>query len=557
MKPQNPSFPTVPATDERQPLELGLNERSEGAPAWAAQAVAELEPQMFWKYIDRQDLETKLARKFSLSARHVLVTNGGDEGILYLMGHLPAGAPVFLPLPTFGLYKEQADCFPVEPMEIAPLKDLSLDMASLTSAVETRPAGMAVVVRPNNPTGEMISRDAVFRLLHSCRKQGTLLLLDEAYAEFADDDMVPELGNHSNLVILRTFSKAYGLAGLRIGYLLGKMIPKLKTRALPYNVASASLFFAGRAVDNDWEMKGYVEKVRKNRDGLFTWLKGLGLDVWESQANYLLLRLGERKATFVVNCLRAQGILVRSFTRAELNGCIRISIPSDMKRLQEALRRALDPQLLCLDVDGCLVDVRESFDAVVDAMVRAYTGEVIDRSEILELRAAGGFNDDILLSRELILRRGRDIPLEELVPVFRGFYFGDQDRPGLNLRERALIRPELLKRLQRDYKIALVTGRNRQELKPVFPLLALPEDTICITLDDVQRGKPDPEGVLLAAEKTGTMRIWMLGDNMDDILAAQNAGAIPIGVTRENRAALEDAGAAIVLDEINEMEDLL
>ncbi len=291
-------------------------------------------------------------------------------------------------------------------------------------------------------------------------------------------------------------------------------------------------------------------------DELFDWLDVKGVDASRRNGD-CCLSLGEHKARVLAGCLKVEGIEARGVNGEATPGMLCFSMSADPARLRAALMRALSPELLCLDVDGCLIDVRESFDAVVTRTVRAFTGQTIDRREILALRAAGGFNDDNMLALALIRERGGETTLQEVLPVFRRYYFGDDRDAGLHLQEKLLIRPELFESLQRTYSVALVTGRNREETALAMPMLRPLANTALVTVDDVARGKPDPEGILKAASMFGADRVWMLGDNKDDILAARAAGAVPIGVTSENRSALEEAGAAIVLNDINEIEVLL
>jgi len=542
-------------------LQLDRNERSEGAPTWARHLLSEMDDEILWSYRERGPLEAKLAVRFGLDPSQVLATNGGDEGIAYLFASHGEGGRLILPRPCYGFYREQARAHRLAVTEIAPAADLELDVDAIEEVVAKTEDALLIICRPNNPTGELIAYDRMLRLLELCRGRGTTLFLDEAYAELAEEDMVSALSVFPNLVILRTFSKAFGLAGLRVGCLLGpsEKIAALRGRALPYNIAAPSLVMAERALEEDAraEMRAYAEAVARQRDRLAGYLRKIGVAVNHSHANFLLLRLGRSRADLLQAGLSLHGLEVRRFTEPELSGCVRISIPSEAQHLHEVIDRVLSPELICLDVDGCLIDTRDSFDAVVAATVDHFSGQAIDTAEIYALRARGGFNDDNHISRELIRVRGIDVPLSEVQIVFRNFYLGTSETPGLYRREKVLIDLDFLRRLCARYHVALVTGRNREEIVPALELLELPSDQACWTIDDVRRGKPDPEGILAAAERFGTRRVWMVGDNPDDIRAARAAGALPIGVAMGNVPALEQAGAVRVLDHINELEEML
>ncbi|CAM2009474.1 aminotransferase class I/II-fold pyridoxal phosphate-dependent enzyme [Acanthopleuribacter pedis] len=559
-----PSSPVFQAAD-RPGCKLDQNERSEALPHWLEKAINQIPAQAVWRYPDRRELEAALAEKFGLEDGMVLVGNGGDEVIQYLIADLPAGTPLIAPLPTFGFYREQAAIWPVKPVFLPAKDDLTFDLEACRSAIRENPNGVFILIRPNNPTGEMVSREEALELLALCREHNTLVLLDEAYAEFADDDLLDQLQANPHLVILRTFSKAYGLAGLRLGYFLAsaELLNRLRKRVMPYNVSGVTLHLGLAALqpNAEGEVRTYCERVIENRRYFEKLLAEWGIRSLPSQANFITMQLGDARAAFVGKVMAAQGFAVRTFNRAPITGCVRFSIPADTCAFKDALMLALKPDLLCLDVDGTLIDVVESFDTAVTTTVEHYTGQTPDRDEILALRAAGGYNDDFQLAAELVRRRGVAVDLEALKDVFRGIYFGDETRAGANQSESLLINDDLWARwkqraLDGSWSLALVTGRDRKEMAHGLTLLDYPEDQPVYTIDDVAVGKPDPEGIRAAAERTGRRRIWMVGDNLDDIRAAHAAGAVAIGVG-ENREALEAAGCAVFLDDINQLETLL
>ena len=136
-------------------------------------------------------------------------------------------------------------------------------------------------------------------------------------------------------------------------------------------------------------------------------------------------------------------------------------------------------------------------------------------------------------------------------------YLGNGDRPGLNQLETAFIDPELLNRLQGSLPLALVTGRNREEMVSALTLLGLTPEFPVWTVDDVAAGKPDPEGILAAGRRFDAGRVWMVGDNVDDMAAAIAAGALPIGIDPAGGAALKRAGAVAVFEHIDQIGALL
>lgn len=542
-------------------LKLDLNEHSEGAPVWAQLAAQSFPDEHIWRYVDRFDFERKMADFYALDPAQVLATNGGDESIFYLYSALTADTPVIVPQPTFGYYEELATHWPLTLVSIPPMADLRLDWSALMHTVSQHRNALIVLVRPNNPTGELTPRTDLIALLDLCRKQQSRLLLDEAYAEFAEDHALDLLDHHPHLIILRTFSKAYGLAGLRLGYLLanGEQLNALRPRVMPYNVSSFTLFIGSQAFDAtaQAETKRYTRAVCETRDRLYQWLCNKQIPVFASQANYLLLDLGDARANFAAAVLCQAGISVRRFSRDYLLGRIRITIPADGTRLMNALQRVFAPDLVCLDVDGCLLDTHESFDAAVIACTEQLGGGTVTAADLADVRAEGGFNDDNRLTHELLKRRGVQVPYQDVVAHFRALYIGTDQQQGLYKKEQPFVDEATLQRWHSQSPLALVTGRNREELALVHQLISLPPDIQPITVDDVAVGKPDPAGILKAASTVKAESVWMVGDMVDDIRAAVAAGAVPIGVGSDRVDLLYEAGAAIVLPTLADLDQLL
>lgn len=541
-------------------MKLDLNERCEGPPEWAEQALAQVPRSSVWRYTSAQVLETELAAKLGLAPEQVWVTNGGDEAIQMLIASLADDAPLLLPLPSFGFYQQLAQAWGKQVRTFEPRADLSLDVDALLAELPTLPAGLLVLVRPNNPTGELLDVAVMRSLLDAATSAGHRVLLDEAYVEFCDDSLVSWLADYQNLLILRTFSKAYGLAGLRVGYLLGgeDALTPLRARGLPYNLSAATVHVARAAfgVQAQADVRRYVARVGENRDQLRDLLVGWGIEVPRSQANFLLLRLGEARARFVRGALASAGCVVRGFEQDGLLDCVRLTVPERADELLELLQVVLLPELLCLDVDGTLIDTSGSFDAVIVAVVEHYTGQPARDQDILALRAQGGFNDDYELAAALVRKAGVEVDQDAVNALADELYLGTAQSPGFCQNESPLVRLTVLEGLRDKLPLALVTGRFQKEMAPVLPMLNLPADTTVYTRDMVEQGKPDPEGIFRAMHDHGAHTAWMVGDNVDDIRAARNAGAIAIGVG-PNGPALMAAGAAIVLDDINELEALL
>ena len=195
-----------------------------------------------WQYPDRQPLEIRIAESFDLSAEQVLCTNGGDEAIMILMRIVKEMGKMILPLPAFSQYTWGVKSWDQNAIMVSPNDKLGIDIDATRNAIIDNPQAVTILTRPNNPTGESIGFDDLKSLIETAKSVNGWVFLDEAYIEFASLESAAFnlLKQFDNLVILRTFSKAYGLAGIRLGYLLGseKWINEFKQRCMPFNIAS-------------------------------------------------------------------------------------------------------------------------------------------------------------------------------------------------------------------------------------------------------------------------------------------------------------------------------
>jgi HAD superfamily phosphatase len=222
---------------------------------------------------------------------------------------------------------------------------------------------------------------------------------------------------------------------------------------------------------------------------------------------------------------------------------------------------------LLFDLDGVLVDVSASYREAIRMTVKHFSGTDISGAGIQSFKDRGGLNNDWDLTSAFLAERGIETRREDIIAVFQKFYLGD-DHNGLIRNESWLLRRPVLESLARNFSIGIVTGRPAPEteytlghfgVRGLFPAV--------VTMDDIppDRGKPDPFGILTALGRLGLSEGYYAGDTGDDILAAQGAGLVPIGVVqmgsereREARKArLLEAGAVCVINDINEIKEAL
>lgn len=525
-----------------------------------------------WKYPDREPLEKKIAQINSLSKEQILCTNGGDEAIMILMRIIKEGAPFILPLPAFSQYTWGIKSWQQEVISIAAKDDLSIDLEKTKQAIVNTNGAITVLTRPNNPTGESIEISELIELINLSRQNNGWVFLDEAYIEFSVEDSAADslLEKFDNLVILRTLSKAYGLAGVRLGYLLGseRLIELFRERCMPFNIPTPSLQIATKALEdnNQREMKKYCQQIKINRQILTDWFIDLGIKVFPGQANFVLLQLPEGQAIAVKSFMKKNKILLRAFDQGKMQNCLRITIPFELERLLYCLQQCFQPKLICMDMDGVLIDTSGSYDQCVLATVEQLSAKSIDLSEVESLRRQGGFNNDWVLSKQLLDDLGLQFSLEKVTAVFQQIYLGENNdslvskghvTKGLVANESPLIGSSLVATINQSEtcRFAIVTGRPRLEAKSGQELINLSQLDL-ISLDDVEQGKPSPEGIKRLQQKY-SKQSWMCGDNPDDMQAAVASNCLAIGIGENKIESLFQAGADIVLKDINELEKWL
>ena len=540
-----------------QTLKLDFNERGDKVSPLAKDARFGAN---LWKYPEREFLEAKIAEVNQLQASQVLCCNGGDEAIMILMRILSEGKKMILPLPAFSQYLWGVESWSLDAELIPALKDLAINLDATISAMKSTTNAVTIITRPNNPTGEYISTDSLMKLLAVAKESNSWVFLDEAYIEFSDVPTSPEslLSQYSNLILLRTFSKAFGLAGIRCGYIMGanEIIEQFRRRCMPFNVPQPCLEIAAQALskDNRQEVKNYCKVIQNNRQFIQSWLQKNAIPALPSQANFVLLQLPDGQAQATASFLKKQGILVKLFDVAELTNCLRITIPYEIERLLDLLKQCLTPQLICLDMDGVLIDTSGSYDATVAETVKQLSGKEVTRSEIYALRDSGGFNNDWVLSQRLLTNLGKPTTLEEVTEIFQRIYLGESN-DGMVSNERCLINRDLVGQLNKlaQTKLAIVTGRPRNEANAGAALVGINPDAI-VSLDDVKEAKPSPEGIQAIQKKFSSFS-WMCGDNPDDMQAANASNSLAIGIGARNAESLYSAGADIVLEDINQLQD--
>ncbi len=274
------------------------------------------------------ELLARLAERHGWTPDGVLVGNGSNELIQATLAVTVAeGSVVVTPVPTFTLYRLLSEVYGGRHVGVPLTAEFAFDVPALIRAAVTAAARVVVVNSPNNPTGTPFPEGGVERLL---RETEALIVVDEAYQDFGGPTAIPLLAGHARLVVLRTFSKAMSLAGLRFGYALAHpaVAREIAKAKLPYNVNRVTLAAAHAALDAQTTFAESTARVRDARDRLLHGLERVpGLRVFPSAANFVLIRCETRPAAEVFRRLvEEHGILVRDVSAGPgLEGCLRIT----------------------------------------------------------------------------------------------------------------------------------------------------------------------------------------------------------------------------------------
>jgi len=323
-------------------LKLDANEGPAPPPS-LLEAVRDVGAELLRRYPSARRLEAVLAERLEVGAESVVVTAGVDDGLERAARvALCAGREAILAVPTFEMLERYVRSSGADVAAITWLEG-GLPVDAMIRAATPRTSFVAVV-SPNNPTGLAATAADLARLSEAAPV--ALLAVDLAYAEFADEDLTRAVLALPNAVVFRTFSKALGLAGLRVGYAAGPraLVDLLRAAGHPYAVSSVSLAIAEARVRGGLDdVARYVERVRGERARLEDLLRRLGASASRSQGNFAFARFADARR--VHGELGRRGVSVRSFSGTPLiSDCLRITVPGDaaeFERLTTALEEIL------------------------------------------------------------------------------------------------------------------------------------------------------------------------------------------------------------------------
>lgn len=315
-----------PTGDRLGKLRLDFNENTVGcSPRIVEFLRQQLSAEQLTVYPDYATLRPELAAFFQVEADQVLPTNGTDEAIQVLINtYVDDGDDVLLLHPSYAMYRFYAEVAGASIREVDyRLGNLEFPLDEMLAAIA--PSTKAILIaNPNNPTGTGVSLNGIEKILK--RAKNAVVLIDEAYYEFCGISALSLISTHPNLFVSRTFSKVYGMAAMRMGCLFSHAgnVTFLHKAQSPYSVNALAALAAREAIRDTTYVQNYVAEALAARELLCVGLEKLGIGYVPSQANFVLMRIGDR-AIEIRDRLKEKQVLVRDRSY-EIRGCVRVTV---------------------------------------------------------------------------------------------------------------------------------------------------------------------------------------------------------------------------------------
>ena len=554
-----------PTSDREGSLRLDFNENTLGCSPNVIKELKRIKPSYLATYPEYKKLREEIAAYCRVGINEVIPANGTDEAIKTIFeAYTEKGKDeIVIPVPTFAMFKFYAQLSEAIIREVPYNRDLSFPAKKVLGKINKK-TKIAILVNPNNPTGTSIKRKDIIKIIKKARKNKSIVLLDEAYYQFYSKTSIPLIKKYDNLFITQTFSKAFGLAGLRLGYTISnenniKIIQKVLSS---YSVNNVAVISALAALKDLNYIKKYVKEVKESKISLYTALTLLGIQYYKSDANFILLKIGE-KAEYFCGKLKERGILVRNRSADTLlDGCVRITLGTK-KQTEELIAaigqitKEINP-LLIFDIDGVLVDFSKSYRVAIKLTAEYFTKQKITLEEIQSYKNKSGYNNDWDLTEAIIKSKGKNTEKKKIIKKFQEYY------NRLVNNEKWILNKRILKILSNRYNLAILTGRPKKEAYYVLKKNKVIDyfKTI-IVMEDISKQKPNPDGLLNIIKKYGNQEVYYFGDTIDDMKAARAANTTAIGVLPPQdksstlRKLLLKSGAKLVLNNINKIMEVL
>ena len=329
-----------PGEGRADKLRLDFNENTAGCSPKVQRALAKLTPKLLSMYPEYERGTRRLARHFGVKPHELLLTNGGDDALrLFFDAFVDAGTIAVICEPTFPMYRYWG--------EVAGAKldvqrygvNMEFPLDAVLQCLGAKPR-VLFICNPNNPTGTLLEKSVIEKILQAATH--TAIVLDEAYAEFSGLTVIPFINQYPHLFVARTFSKAAGLAGLRLGAVIAnaESLAILRRATAPFPVNVAALAAAEAAVSDPKTMKQYVKNILRTRAWFEKELYKLQIKTWPSAGNFLLADFGPTGSAMCAQFQANHGVLLRDRSKDIGPGLIRVTIGTqkEMERLLKLIQ---------------------------------------------------------------------------------------------------------------------------------------------------------------------------------------------------------------------------
>lgn len=333
-----------PLAGREHALRLDFNENTFAPSPRVMEVLQSIKAEDLTVYPEREPRERIAAKHLGLAPEQVLLTNAVDEAIhIITYTFLNEGDEAIFAVPSFFMYDVNVQAMGAKPVRVQSDDSLRFPYERVMAAITSK-TKLIILCTPNNPTGATIAREQILAIAKAAPQ--AIVFVDEAYFHFFGETVIGDIGKVENLILARTFSKAYGLANLRVGLIAApvELMQHMRKAASPYNVNGVALRCLEAAMDDEEYVAWYTQEITTGRKKLAAVLRELEIPFWPSAANFILTRVGPRHKDLVA-AMRAKGVLLRDRSSDPgLAGCVRITIGVDAQNVRciEALREAVD-----------------------------------------------------------------------------------------------------------------------------------------------------------------------------------------------------------------------
>ena len=540
---------------EKWEMKLDSNENYIGPSKKVIEAIKNIAITDISHYPYYGELIEALAKKFSVKKSAIALTNGADEAISAVINtYIEPSDSIITVTPSFSMPKIYAAQQGAKYIEIPHEKRWEFPFEKLVKSVG-KDTKIIYLTTPNNPTGAIIPPEQIKYILEHFKEK--LVVVDETYGSFAPYSCISLTKTYQNLAVIKSMSKDYGLAGLRVGFVISnpENINNIKKSLSPYNVNEIAVKAAVAALYDTEHLEFIKNELKKSKDFLSKEFKKLNAKVYESHANFIMAEFGE-KTDYVYSVLLKHGIVVKKFENLK---SLRITLPT-LEAAQKIAALIRPKDVIVFDMDGVLVDVENSYRLAIAETYKYFSKRDISQEEIQHAKNLGGLNNDWDLTYHLLKAAGTWVPYDDIVEKFQQLYWNNGK--GCINDESLIADPKVLKALSERYILGVFTGRPRVEAEFTLKKFnILKYFSKIVTMNDLpqERQKPDTLGLEIIKNSVYAGKMLYIGDTIDDVKCAKEFRITGFGVarTREQADLLLNNGAKYVINNVNQLGEFI